>query len=263
LSEEFRMSQVLYEVRDETAYLTIDRPEQRNALSASVIEGLRFHIDQAARDATARALVITGSGDQFFSAGGDLAEVRRSLDDPVAAQRNRWLQGRMAEDLQLCGKPTIARVCGPAIGAGFGLALACDFIVATDKTYFSLPEVLVGLWPYSITTPLLQSMTPRRALQLMLTGGRIDMDEASALGLAYEVTTSDEIDERVDSLLRRLRKGSPQAVALGRTAFYRAAAASGGAGEAVYEQALTAALALPDSQEGMTSFVEKRQPGWL
>ena len=89
------------------------------------------------------------------------------------------------------------------------------------------------------------------------------MDEASALGLAYEVTTSVEIDERVDSLLRRLRKGSPQAMALGRTAFYRAAAASLGAGEAVFEQGLTAALALPDSHEGMTAFVEKRQPGWL
>jgi enoyl-CoA hydratase/carnithine racemase len=96
----------------------------------------------------------------------------------------------------------------------------------------------------------------------MLTGGRIDMDEASALGLAYDVTTSDEIDERVESMLRRLTKGPPGNGPRAHCLLSRGSRFLG-AGEAVYEQVLTAALALPDSEEGMTSCVEKRQPGWL
>jgi enoyl-CoA hydratase/carnithine racemase len=165
-------------------------------------------------------------------------------------------------DLQELGKPTIARVAGPALAGGFGLALGCDFIIASSDAQFGLPEVRVGLWPYIITEPLVRAVGPRVALQLMLTGRRVGAEEGRRLGFVYQVCEQHDLDGAVESLVGELKMASPQATELGRTSFYQAAETGSLAGMAMLEYALSMNLALPDAQEGIAAFRERRAPRW-
>src|ERR1051325_10452821 len=107
------------------------------------------------------------------------------------------------------GKPVIARVRGYALAGGFGLACACDLIVASDDSTFGTPEINVGLWAYMITVPLLRSMPPKTALDLMMTGRRVDASEAQRLGFVQRVTPVDDLDATVDALAADLAQKSP------------------------------------------------------
>ena len=131
------------------------------------------------------------------------------------------------------GKPTIARVRGYALAGGFGLALACDLVVAADDAQFGTPEIDVGLWPYMITVPLMRSMPPKKALELMMTGRRVDADEAERIGFVNRVVPVDELDAAVAELAATLAAKSPAIMKLGRDSFY-----------AVWDQAAEDALRL-------------------
>src|SRR4051794_40543037 len=161
--------EVLYEVAGGVARLTINRPGRRNALSWSVVAELRRRVASCRDDPDARVLVLTGAGEKAFCAGADLGGMAAGagyLDLHDA-------RGELADlftELWSLGKPTIARVRGFALGGGFGLALACDLVVASDDSQFGTPEINVGVWPYIITVPLVRSMPPKKALELMMTG---------------------------------------------------------------------------------------------
>src|SRR5438874_691003 len=175
--------ELLYELANGVARLTINRPERRNAISWGVISGLREALARAKDDAEVRVVVLTGAGEKAFCAGADLGGMADGDDGFLALHEGRGEMARLFEDLWQLGKPTIARVRGYALAGGFGLALACDFVVAADDACFGTPEVDVGLWPYMITVPLVRSMPPKKALELMLTGRRVNAEEADRLGL--------------------------------------------------------------------------------
>jgi len=252
---------VLLDVAGGIARLRINRPAQRNALSASVFSGLREGVAAVARDDSARVLVLEGAGDTAFCAGGDLREMAAD-GDALHAHRNRGMLAELFGDLWRLGKPTIARVQGYALAGGFGLALACDFVVASDRAEFGVPEVHVGLWPYMITVPLLHWMPPKQALSLMLTARRISAPEAARLGFVSDVVPHQELDKAVASLADELRQASPQAVALGRTAFYTAVNGDVDTRLQMLQAALTVNLGVSDAREGTTAFAEKRLPAW-
>jgi enoyl-CoA hydratase/carnithine racemase len=123
-------------------------------------------------------------------------------------------------DLYALGKPTVARVFGYALAGGMGLALACDLVVAADDAQFGTPEIDVGLWPYMITVPLVRSMPPKKALELMLTGRRIDAAEADRIGFLTKLVPVAELDRAVDELAATLASKPPSIVKLGRDSFY-------------------------------------------
>lgn len=248
--------------REGTAlHLTIDRPQQRNALSNEVFTELRAGLAEAKADPAVRAVVFAGAGDKAFCAGGDLRQMSEDGDE-LAAHRGRAGLANVLRDLWELGKPTIARVQGYALAGGFGLAAACDFVVASERAVFGVPEVGVGLWPYMITVPLLQSMPPKDALRLMLTGRRIDATEAHRLGVVSDVVPHDALDKAVAELVADLAKAAPQAVSLGRTTFYAALNTDVEARLRMLEASLTVNLGLGDAREGMAAFVEKRKPAW-
>src|SRR6266511_1207166 len=147
------VADVRYEVLGSVARVTIDRPERRNAMSFDVMEGLRDAVARAKADDAVRVLVLTGAGDKAFCAGADLGG-GGIADGASAAHDGRGMLADLFRDMWDLGKPTIARVRGYALAGGFGLALACDFVVAADDAQFGTPEVNVGLWPYMITVPL-------------------------------------------------------------------------------------------------------------
>jgi enoyl-CoA hydratase/carnithine racemase len=279
-------NEVLYAVDGAIARVTINRPERRNAMSYGVMQGLRDAVARARADDAVRVVVLTGAGDKAFCAGADLggdaaqpsardsgdgggAESTRparggigDTENAVAAHDGRGLLADLFRDMWSLGKPVIARVRGYALAGGFGLACACDFIVAADDAQFGTPEINIGLWPYMITVPLLRSMPPKKALELMVTGRRVGAAEAERIGFVTRVVPVDELDTAVDEFASALAMKSPVIMRWGRDAFYRVLEMNGDDALAYLQAMLTVTASTDDAAEGVAAFAEKREPQW-
>ena len=256
-----RFAALRYEVDGAVARLTIDREERRNALSWSLVGELRDALALAKADDAVRVVVLTGAGTEAFCAGADLEGMAHggSFADLHEAR------GQLADlfrDLYALGKPTIARVRGYALAGGFGLAMACDLIVAADDAIFGTPEIALGLWPHMITVPLLRAMPPKRALELMLTGRRVDAAEADRIGFVTRVVAVDELDAAVDEIAAELAGRSPRALQQGRDSFYAVWDRDVEASLRLLHPLLTITASTDDAAEGIAAFVEKRPPEW-
>ena len=166
------------------------------------------------------------------------------------------------EEMWQLGKPTIARVQGWAMAGGFGLALACDLVIASDEARFGAPELNVGLWPYMVTVSLLRSMPPKKALELMLTSRVVGADEADRIGFVTRVVPMAELDDAVAELAAVLASKPPGVTRLGRDSFY--AVIDSAASEALpYLHAmLTVTSQTAEAREGIAAFAAKRPPAW-
>ncbi len=254
-------AEVLYDVADGVATLTLNRPERRNALSWDVIAELRARLAEAKADAAVHAVVITGAGDKAFCAGADLgtmAEGASFLD----LHEGRGGLAELFKEMYALGKPTIARVHGYALAGGFGLALACDLVVAADNAVFGTPEIDVGLWPYMITVPLTRSMPPKKALELMMTGRRVDAAEAERIGFVNRVVPVAELDAAVAELAKSLVTKPASILKLGRDSFYDVWDRGAEEALALLHPLLTVTTLTDDAQEGIAAFTEKRPPKW-
>jgi len=240
--------------------ITIDDPERRNPLSNPAMAELAALVGRAAADATVRVIVITGAGDQAFSAGGDLSG--GFVDRPLADHQQRGALADLLRALRACGKPTVARVNGHALAGGFGLAAACDVVIATDDATFGVPEIKVGLWPMMITAVLQRVMPHKAALELMMSGRRITADEAQRLGAVSRVVPRAELDAAVDLVVTGLAAVSPAVLRLGRDAFYAVEDLDFDAALDRLHIGLTAVAATEDAAEGVAAFTEKRHPQW-
>jgi enoyl-CoA hydratase/carnithine racemase len=252
---------VRYDVDGAVATLTIDRPERRNALGWTTVGELRDGIARAKADAEVRVVVLTGAGDRAFSAGADLSGMQSGASQ-VELHEGRGQFARLFADLWSLGKPTIARVRGYCLAGGFGVALACDLVVASDDAIFGTPEIDVGIWPMMITVPLLRSMPPKTALELMMTGRRVSAEEAARLGFVSRVVPVDELDATVTELAAALAAKSPAAMKLGRDAFYDVLDLDAAHALRLLQAGLSVVNTTEDSSEGIRAFQEKRPPEW-
>ncbi len=252
--------------------LTIDRPERRNAMTWDVIAGLRAQIARARSDPQVRVVVLAGSGDQAFSAGADLTGMVpagageggvEETDDTYAAHHHArgWL-AELFEELWHLGKPTIARVQGWAMAGGFGLALACDMIIASEGARFGAPELNVGLWPYMVTVPMLRSMPPKKALELMLTSRVVGAEEAERIGFVTRVVPGDELDGAVAEMAAVLSSKPPGVMRMGRESFYAVVDAAAAEALPYLHAMLTVTSETAEAKEGIAAFAEKRRPSW-
>jgi len=247
--------------------LTINRPERRNAMTWEVIGGLREHLQLAKVDPGVRVVVLAGAGDQAFCAGADLSGMapHDAGGGTDAFTDHHLARGRLAalfDEMWQLGKPTIARVQGWAMAGGFGLALACDLVVASERARFGAPELNVGLWPYMVTVPMTRSMPAKKALELMLTSRVVDADEADRIGFVTRVVPHDQLDAAVDDLARTLASKPPGAMRLGRDSFY--AVWDSAASEALphLHAMLTVTSQTAEASEGIAAFAAKRPPAW-
>ncbi len=254
------MAELDYVVDDAVARITINRPDRRNAMSYAVMQGLLEALEAARVDDAVRVVVLTGAGDQAFCAGADLADMGDG--GAVAAHEARGVLADVFRSMWRLGKPTIAKVRGYALAGGFGLAMACDFVVAAEDAQFGTPEISVGLWPYMITVPLLRSLTPRAAFELMATGKRIDAREAERLGCVNRVVAVADLATVVDELAADLAAKSPLVMRLGRESFARAQHMSPDDALEYLQGMLTVTVASDDAAEGVSAFLEKREPRW-
>jgi enoyl-CoA hydratase/carnithine racemase len=253
--------EVLYRVERGVAGITINRPDRRNAISWGVVEGIQAKLAEAKADGAVRVVVLSGAGDQAFCAGADLTGMAEGASY-IELHEGR---GRLAElfvDLWSLGKPTIARVRGYALAGGFGLALACDFVICSDDSQFGTPEIDVGLWPHMITVPLVRSMPAKKALELMLTGRRVAADEAERIGFVNRVVPAGRLDAAVDELAAKLASKSPAVVKLGRDSFYAVWDLAARDALAYLHPMLTLTTGTDDAREGIAAFAERRPPRW-
>jgi enoyl-CoA hydratase/carnithine racemase len=247
--------------------LTINRPERRNAMTWDVIAALRAEFARAKGDPAVRVVVLTGSGDQAFCAGADLSgmvpkDPGGASDDYLDHHVARGWLAALFEEMWALGKPTIARVRGWAMAGGFGLALACDLVIASEDAKFGAPELNVGLWPYMVTVSMLRSMPPKKALELMLTSRVVGAEEADRIGFVTRVVPGEDLDAAVAELAAVLASKPPGVTRLGRDSFY--AVIDSAASEALpYLHAmLTVTSQTAEAREGVTAFAEKRRPSW-
>jgi enoyl-CoA hydratase/carnithine racemase len=254
------MDEVRYDVDGPVARVTIDRPERRNAMSFAVMRGLRDAVARARSDDAVRVIVLTGAGDKAFCAGADLGGIAET--GAAAAHDGRGMLADLFRDLWSLGKPTIARVRGYALAGGFGLALSCDFVVAADDASFGTPEIDVGLWPYMITVPLLRSMPPKRVLELMATGRKVDAAEAERIGFVNRVVPATQLDAAVGELARTLAAKSPLIMRWGRQSFYRVLDMAPDDALDYLQSMLTVTSSSEDTAEGISAFRDKRAPEW-
>jgi len=261
VSEPESDAEVRVERRGPVATLVIDRPERRNALSWAVVRQLRGHLESLRRDDEVRVVVLAGAGDRAFCAGADLGGMT-DADDALAIHDARGELAGLFRDLWSLGKPTIARVQGYALAGGMGLALSCDLVVAAEDAVFGTPEIDVGLWPFMITVPLVRSMPPKRALELMMTGRRLDAAEADRIGFVTKVVAVDELDAAVDELADTLAVKPPGILRLGRDSFHAVWDLAADEALALLHPALSVAAATEDAAEGIAAFTEKRAPRW-
>ncbi len=255
---------VLYEVKEHIARVTINRPEARNALSPEVNAGLLESLRRAKSDPGVRVIVLTGAGDRAFSAGADLGGGGMFQQDQSFLEKHD-ARGGFAELFRVMnalGKPIIAAVQGYCLAGGFGLALACDLLVAADDAQFGTPEIKRGLFPMIIMATITRNVGRKKTLEMILTGERIDAAEAHRIGIANHVVPKAQFAEAVDGLARKLASLSPAILKLGKDAFYTMDEMGFDEALEYLKSQLTLNVLTEDVAEGIAAFLEKRDPVW-
>ena len=253
-------SSVHLEKRGQAFWITINRPEKRNALNADVIAGLARGYREAHDDKDVRVIVLTGAGDKAFCAGADLLNSSAAF----AADFSRP-NGDYADLLRLsqnATKPAIARVGGVCMAGGMGLLCMTDMAVAADHAIFGLPEVKIGLFPMQVLSVLQSIAPPRLVNEWALTGEPFDAKAALAGGLLNYVVPSGELDAKVDWLVDRLVDKSPTALRRGKYAMRAIASMSFDESIAYTEGQIAIMTMTEDAKEGLKAFAEKRKPSW-
>ncbi len=253
---------ILSDVSDNVAVITLNRPEVLNAFAGTMREELLATLEAATEDTAVRCVVITGAG-RAFCAGGDVASMVALQDtntDAVVKER-MLVGGKIIQLIRQMSKPVIAAVNGVAAGAGMNLALGCDFRLGSDKARFAESFVKIGLVPdWAGFSSLPGLVGTAKAMELMMTGDRIDADEAYRLGLLNHVFPHDSFQEEVRHFARRLAAGPSATLARIKRGVYLGATCSVAA-TLTYEHDTQAELFLSaDAREGMRAFVEKRTP---
>ncbi|NEW97457.1 enoyl-CoA hydratase/isomerase family protein [Rhodopseudomonas sp. BR0G17] len=251
---------VIIEKRDQALWITINRPDKRNAINAGVVEGITRGWKQAHDDAEVRVIVLTGAGDKAFCAGADLQSTGAAFSFDFSKPNVDYAD--LLRLAQNATKPSIARVNGTCMAGGMGLLCMTDMAVAADNVQFGLPEVKVGVFPMQVMS-LLQDIAPRRLIaEWSLTGEPFDAQAALAAGLLNYVVPAAELDAKVEWLSKRLTDKSPTAIRRGKYAM-RAIASMSFDESIAYTESQIALLAMTeDAKEGLKAFAEKRKPVW-
>ncbi len=250
--------EVRYEVRGAAAWLTIDREARRNALGPATLEALLAHLDRAEADAAVRVVCLTGAGERVFSSGADLAAAMGAAD-PMAIFRT---YAALLRRMHGYGKPLVARVNGDCLAGGLGPVLACDVALAREGARFGTPEVKVGLFPMMIAALLLRDGARKKVLELVYTGALVGAREAEAMGLVTRAVPDASLDAEVERVLAAIAAGAPRAAQIGRRAIAEAEELPFDAAVEHLCRRLADVFATEDAAEGLSSFLEKREPRW-
>ena len=247
---------VTYEVRDRVAWITIDRPEARNALNAAVRAGILTAYERFAADDSAAVAVLTGAGDKAFCAGGDLKE----MADTALRVPGRGFVPHLGRTVHV-DKPVIAAVNGVAYAGGFLLAQSVDLVVAADHARFAITEAKIGRGsPWAAPLPWL--IPPRVAMEMVLTGDPISAQRAYELGLVNRVVPAADLVAQTQALATVIAGNAPLSVRAGKAMIYASAEMGWSAALDTADRIYEGVYLSEDAQEGPASFRDKRPPVW-
>lgn len=250
---------VLLKKEEGIGFITINRPQNLNALDRPTVEALAEYIERAAADDEIKVIILTGAGDKAFVAGGDIAFMQEMT--PVEARHfARFGQGVLRK-LESMPKPVIAAINGFCLGGGCELAMACDFSIASDRARFGQPEVGLGVTPgFGGTQRLPRLIGLGRARQLLYTGDTIGAEEARRMGLVNEVVPADELMDYVTKIARRIIAKGQMAVRFSKAAVNNGVQTDIDRAMIIEADIFALCFSTEDQQEGMKAFIEKRKP---
>jgi len=248
---------LLYQVADHVATITINREANRNAISPEALALFHDYLDKALEDETVHVVCITGAGEKAFCSGADLAGAMGGDGDSQALFDS---YARLISRLATFSKPTVARVNGHCLAGGTGFMLGCDIVIARASAKFGTPEVNVGLFPMMIGALIFRNVTRKKAMEMILLGEKLTAEQALEMGLVTRVVPDTDFDDAVLKVLSALAAKSPIGMRLGKEAF--AAVEQIPLEEAVLFLGgkLAEVAATEDAREGIIAFLEKRQP---
>lgn len=256
-----RLAELVAERRDGgVVYLTLNRPDQFNALSEDMLRALIAALERIERDADARAVVLAGAG-KAFCAGHDLKEMK--AHPSVAYYQDLFaLCTQMMLLVQRIPQPVIARVHGIATAAGCQLVASCDLALAGEAARFATPGVNIGLFCTTPMVALTRAVGRKRAMELLLTGEAIDAHTAADWGLVNRVVPDTQLVDATRALAARVAEASSVTVAIGKQAFYAQIDLDQPKAYAYAKEVMSLNAIAADAQEGMCAFIEKRPPQW-
>jgi 3-hydroxypropionyl-coenzyme A dehydratase len=252
------LEQVLLTSAGHVATVTLNRPEQRNPLSATMLRDLTSALRWCKDEEGVRVVVLTGAG-SVFCAGADLSSF--DGDTPAIDKfRSRDLFVELFVLMAELGKPIVGRINGHALAGGFGLACSCDILVAVDTAAFGTPEINVGIWPMMIQAILSRNVPRKVLLEMEMLGDRWTAAQLQSLGLVNRVVPHERLDSTVDEVAEQLARKSPVAMRLGRDSFYRQQDMDFRAAMHYLHGQFLLVSQTEDSREGIKAFFEKREP---
>ncbi len=254
-------TKVLYDVADGVATVTLDDPETRNALGKEILDELIEAFEMARDDAGVRCVVLTSSHEKVFSAGGNLDGF--AADVPLVGKHlgtERFpALFRLIGEL---GKPTVCKANGHVLAGALGVALACDLIVASEDATFGTPEINVGVFPFMIMALIYRNVPRKKTTEMLLLGERLSAADALDAGIVNKVVAAAELDAAVDDWAAKLGSKSPLLMKLGKDAMFRQQDMAFMDALDYLRGNLSLALSTEDVVEGVTAFMEKRDPQW-
>ncbi len=254
-------SNIIYEVKDGAAWITINRPEVRNALDVKTKEEILSALEEAERDPSVFAVVLTGAGDKSFCAGADL-RMFLTMDEEEARSYLVITKG-LVDRIENLSKPVIAMVNGHAFGGGLELVLASDIAVAAEDALLGQTEINVGLIPGAGGTQRLpRHVGVKMAKELIFTGRTLTAKEAEALGLINRAVPREELVNVVRKYLEDLRSKSPLILSFAKRAVNASYQRPFDEGMRVESELFAKCFSTEDQKEGARAFLEKRKPSW-
>jgi methylglutaconyl-CoA hydratase len=248
-----------YELRGSAAWITLDSPENRNALSAPLVAELGAHLRTATDDHAVRAIVLTGNG-PAFCAGADLKN-RGDAVAPGSGAKNPFVE--ILRAMWDGPKPVIVAANGHAFGGGVGLVAAADIAIAVDSATLSFSEVRIGVIPAMISVVVLPKLGIHQAMRLFLTGARFSAAEAQSYGLVHRVVPAADLAATVQAEVDAIALGGPNAVAEAKKLIRTVSRVSMDEGFSYAEAKIAELFASPEAADGMMAFATKQKPSWV
>ncbi len=250
---------VIYEVVDSVAILRLNNPTRRHALSSEVLAALKDRLGRIMEDSTIKVVVLRSEG-PVFSSGHDLRELVGSDEESYTHIFAECTE--VMEAIRLLPQPVIAQVQGLATAAGCQLVATCDLAVASEDAGFCTPGVQIGLFCSTPAVALSRAVNPKQAMEMLLTGIPILAKTAMDWGLVNRVVPEAQLEDSVMQLARHIAKASAYTLAIGKQAFYRQLQVDRPAAYDMAQRTMVENLLAYDAQEGITAFLEKREPEW-
>src|SRR5215213_1209213 len=241
------------------AYVTMNRPKKRNALSLAHMQELISLFKEIGEDRSASVVILRGEG-PAFCAGHDLSEMVGR--DPGFYRRLFDVCCELMQAIQAIPQPVIAKVHGVATAAGCQLVATCDLVVASEEARFATPGVKIGLFCSTPMVALSRSVGQKKAMEMLLTGELVPAEEALAEGLVNKVVPADELEAETRTLAEKIVEASPLVVGVGKQAFYRQLEMPTEQAYSYTKEVMSFNATFADAQEGICAFLEKRRPEW-